>query len=136
MTVVKTKEQTTVDQKLLDNFPVRSDSFMKASSEKVSDETRRVRCLQVVFHVLDHLQRWLQEHSSYRNRESSRVKAMGGKNCYKTFFLLLFGNRNFDENSTSFLLQLFSIKWTFCLWQLVPISQKSITELCCTLKST
>ncbi|XP_024944291.1 serine/threonine-protein kinase ATR isoform X2 [Cephus cinctus] len=74
MAVISGKEFNKLDQELLRRRPLRHKYVMESGATRISDEARRVRCSQVVFSILDHLQRWLRERRMYKNSKFATIK--------------------------------------------------------------
>ncbi|XP_043279597.1 serine/threonine-protein kinase ATR isoform X2 [Venturia canescens] len=73
LAVIKEGESSRLDQELLKHRPLRLENDEKPSQTRVSDEARRVRCSQVIFSTLDHLQRWLREKRLVAGTNYNRV---------------------------------------------------------------
>ncbi|XP_014204493.1 serine/threonine-protein kinase ATR [Copidosoma floridanum] len=92
LAVVATNEKTQVDQELLRNRPLRIQVEKVSSNTTVSDEARRVRCLQVIFSTLDYLQRWLREKRKTQDTKYEKIqkfvdgfpKLLLAQGCYQS----------------------------------------------------
>lgn len=101
LTIINVGEKPILDSELMRHLPLRYGQSVKADDKRISEETRRTRCSrvstnifffflnsnyidflyyyllllleQVVFCILDHLQRWLRER---RLLQDSRYKAI------------------------------------------------------------
>ncbi|XP_046746064.1 serine/threonine-protein kinase ATR isoform X2 [Diprion similis] len=74
LAVINVIEQTSVDKNLVDRRPLRYQSESATNSTRISDEDKRIHCSQVVFSILDHLQRWLRERRSVRDEKYRSIK--------------------------------------------------------------
>lgn len=92
LAVITGNEQSTTDPELMNNRPLRVFNA-ESSSTRVSDEAKRVRCSQVVFLTLEHLQRWLRERRLERDKKYVSIQNFCGKlnglvlaqGCYKSY---------------------------------------------------
>ncbi|XP_012274502.1 serine/threonine-protein kinase ATR [Orussus abietinus] len=76
LAVLKTREESPMDERLFRWKPLRLDLDAQPKDTRVSDEARRIRCSQVVFSTLEHLQRWIRERRGLRTDEQyTRMKA-------------------------------------------------------------
>ncbi|OXU29026.1 hypothetical protein TSAR_005154 [Trichomalopsis sarcophagae] len=93
LAVVATNEKSHVDRELSRNRPLRVQIDTASNNNRVSDEARRVRCLQVIFSTLDHLQRWLRERRRMRDSQYERIekfcdcfpKLALAQGCYQSY---------------------------------------------------
>ncbi|KAG6794440.1 serine/threonine-protein kinase atr-like [Apis mellifera caucasica] len=60
LTIIDVRKKPTLDSELSRHRPLRHGYNIKLDI-RISEETRRTRCAQIIFSVLDHLQRWLWE---------------------------------------------------------------------------
>ncbi|XP_076679651.1 serine/threonine-protein kinase atr isoform X1 [Andrena cerasifolii] len=74
LTIIDVRKKPTLDPELSRHRPLRHGHSAKADDTRISEETRRMRCAQIVFSVLDHLQRWLWEQRLNRNYKYGAVK--------------------------------------------------------------
>lgn len=74
LTIIDVRKKPTLDPELSRHRPLRHGHSVKADDTRISEETRRTRCAQIVFSVLDHLQRWLWEQRLNRNHKYEAVK--------------------------------------------------------------
>ncbi|KAL7294393.1 hypothetical protein TKK_0012398 [Trichogramma kaykai] len=75
LAVIETNTQTQVDKELARHRPLRAPVDQTSNgSKRVSDEARRVRCLQVLFSCLDYLLRWLRERRKTRDSTYEKIK--------------------------------------------------------------
>lgn len=79
MAVINVSEQTSIDKDLLDKRPLRYQSESTTNSTRVSDEDKRIHCSQVVFSILDYLQRWLRERRLIRDEKFHSIKCEHGR---------------------------------------------------------
>ncbi|XP_048511999.1 serine/threonine-protein kinase ATR isoform X2 [Athalia rosae] len=92
LAVINVSEQTSVDKELLDRRPLRYQSESTTHSTRISDEDKRIHCSQVVFSILDHLQRWLRERRLNKDQKYQFIKSFCetfnslalAKGCYRT----------------------------------------------------
>ncbi|XP_076632761.1 serine/threonine-protein kinase atr isoform X1 [Colletes latitarsis] len=74
LTIIDVRKKPTLDPELSRHRPLRHGHSVKADDTRISEETRRTRCAQIVFSILDHLQRWLWEQRLNRNYKYEAVK--------------------------------------------------------------
>ncbi|KAJ8680180.1 hypothetical protein QAD02_015967 [Eretmocerus hayati] len=74
LAVVDTHEKSKLDRELSRNRPLRDQADVTQNNARISDEAKRVRCLQVVFSTLDYLQRWLRERSRHRDTQYDSIE--------------------------------------------------------------
>ncbi|XP_060828354.1 serine/threonine-protein kinase atr-like [Bombus pascuorum] len=74
LTIIDVRKKPTLDPELLRHRPLRHGHRIKADDARISEETRRTRCAQIIFSVLDHLQRWLWEQRLVRNHKYEALK--------------------------------------------------------------
>ncbi|KAK2579409.1 hypothetical protein KPH14_003267 [Odynerus spinipes] len=83
--VINVRVQPTLDHELLKHRPLRHEYSVKVDNTRISDEVRRTRCSQIVFSILDHLQRWLRERRLHRDEKFESVQ----KFCLKLDTLVI-----------------------------------------------
>nr|XP_034192073.1 serine/threonine-protein kinase ATR [Osmia lignaria]XP_034192074.1 serine/threonine-protein kinase ATR [Osmia lignaria]XP_034192075.1 serine/threonine-protein kinase ATR [Osmia lignaria] len=74
LTIIDVRKKPTLDSELSCHRPLRHGHSVKADNTRISEETRRTRCAQIVFSVLDHLQRWLWEQRLKRDHKYEALK--------------------------------------------------------------
>ncbi|KOX79522.1 Serine/threonine-protein kinase atr [Melipona quadrifasciata] len=74
LTIIDVRKNPTLDHELSRHRPLRHGDSIKADDTRISEETRRTRCAQIVFSILDHLQRWLWEQRLTRNHKYEALK--------------------------------------------------------------
>ncbi|KZC05824.1 Serine/threonine-protein kinase atr [Dufourea novaeangliae] len=74
LTIIDVRKKPTLDSELSRHRPLRHGHSVKVDDTRISEETRRTRCAQIVFSVLDHLQRWLWEQRLNRNHKYKAVE--------------------------------------------------------------
>ncbi|XP_076654433.1 serine/threonine-protein kinase ATR [Halictus rubicundus] len=74
LTIIDVRKKPTLDPELSRHRPLRNGHSIKADETRISEETRRTRCAQIVFSILDHLQRWLWEQRLNRNDKYKAVE--------------------------------------------------------------
>nr|XP_031832738.1 serine/threonine-protein kinase atr-like [Nomia melanderi] len=74
LAIIDVRKKPTLDPELSRHRPLRNVHSIKTDDTRISEETRRTRCAQIVFSVLDHLQRWLWEQRLNRNRKYKAVE--------------------------------------------------------------
>ncbi|XP_033336517.2 serine/threonine-protein kinase ATR [Megalopta genalis] len=74
LTIIDVRKKPTLDPELSRHRPLRNGHSIKADDTRISEETRRMRCAQIVFSVLDHLQRWLWEQRLDRSHKYKAVE--------------------------------------------------------------
>ncbi|XP_014472413.1 PREDICTED: serine/threonine-protein kinase ATR-like isoform X2 [Dinoponera quadriceps] len=92
LAVINVKKKPELDPELLRHQPLRYGQSVKADDKRISEETRRTRCSRVVFHILDHLQRWLRERRLFQDDRYEAIKKfcstldslMVAEGCYQS----------------------------------------------------
>ncbi|KAI4487089.1 hypothetical protein M0802_012043 [Mischocyttarus mexicanus] len=79
LAVISVREQPTLNQELFLHRPLRSDYNIKMNDKQISDEARRMRCSQIVFSILDHLQRWLREQRLHQDNKYKSIQTFCSK---------------------------------------------------------
>ncbi|XP_015183049.1 PREDICTED: serine/threonine-protein kinase ATR isoform X2 [Polistes dominula] len=79
LAVINVREQPTLNQELFSHRPLRSEYYIKMNEKQISDEARRMRCSQIVFSVLDHLQRWLRERRLHQDNQFKLIQTFCSK---------------------------------------------------------
>ncbi|XP_043497369.1 serine/threonine-protein kinase ATR-like isoform X1 [Polistes fuscatus] len=79
LAVINVREQPTLNQELFLHRPLRSEYNIRMNEKQISDEARRMRCSQIVFSVLDHLQRWLRERRLHRDNKFKLIQTFCSK---------------------------------------------------------
>ncbi|XP_046813707.1 serine/threonine-protein kinase ATR isoform X1 [Vespa crabro] len=79
LAVINVRIQPTLDQELVNYRPLRYDYSTKIDDKRISDEARRTRCSQIVFSILDHLQRWLRERRLFQDEKFKSVETFCSK---------------------------------------------------------
>ncbi|OAD54306.1 Serine/threonine-protein kinase atr [Eufriesea mexicana] len=74
LTIIDVRKKPILDSELSCHRPLRHGYSVKADDARISEETRRTRCAQIIFSVLDHLQRWLWEQRLVRNHKYDALK--------------------------------------------------------------
>ncbi|CAK9833676.1 Serine/threonine-protein kinase atr [Anthophora retusa] len=74
LTIIDVRKKPILDPELSRHRPLRHGYSVKADNTRISEETRRTRCAQIVFSILDHLQRWLWEQRLVRNHKYEALK--------------------------------------------------------------
>ncbi|XP_043511522.1 serine/threonine-protein kinase atr [Frieseomelitta varia] len=74
LTIIDVRKNPTLDHELSRHRPLRHGDSIKADDTRISEETRRTRCAQIVFSILDHLQTWLWEQRLTRNHKYEALK--------------------------------------------------------------
>ncbi|XP_076757525.1 serine/threonine-protein kinase ATR [Xylocopa sonorina] len=74
LTIIDVRKKPTLDSELSRHRPLRHRYSVKADDTRISEETRRTRCAQIIFSVLDHLQRWLWEQRLVRDHKYKALK--------------------------------------------------------------
>lgn len=74
LTIIDVKKKPTLDPELSRHRPLKHGQSVKIDDMRISEETRRTRCAQIIFSVLDHLQRWLWEQRLTRDYKYRAVK--------------------------------------------------------------
>ncbi|XP_026671548.1 serine/threonine-protein kinase ATR-like isoform X2 [Ceratina calcarata] len=74
LTIIDPRKKPTLDPELSRHRPLRHTNRVKVDNTRISEETRRIRCAQIIFSVLDHLQRWLWEQRLIRNNKYEALK--------------------------------------------------------------
>lgn len=85
--VINVRIQPTLDPELVNYRPLRYDYSTKIDDKRISDEARRTRCSQIVFSILDHLQRWLRERRLHQDEKFKSVQSKNDLNNSKYIFL-------------------------------------------------
>lgn len=75
LAVINVRIQPTLDQELINYRPLRYDYSTKIDDKRISDEARRTRCSQIVFLILDHLQRWFRERRLFQDEKFNSVQS-------------------------------------------------------------
>ncbi|KAL6262489.1 hypothetical protein P5V15_007574 [Pogonomyrmex californicus] len=76
LAVINVRQKSVLDLELLRHRPLRYEQSEKTDEKRISEETRRTRCSQVVFCILDHLQRWLRERRLFQDDRYEAVKSL------------------------------------------------------------
>ncbi|KAG5348071.1 ATR kinase, partial [Acromyrmex charruanus] len=75
LAVINVRQKSVLDPELLRHRPLRYGQSVEADDKRISEETRRTRCSQIIFHILDHLQRWLRERRLFQDNRYEAIKA-------------------------------------------------------------
>ncbi|XP_071651380.1 serine/threonine-protein kinase ATR [Temnothorax longispinosus] len=74
LAVINVRQKSVLDPELLRHRPLRYAQTVKTDEKRISEETRRTRCSQIIFCVLDHLQRWLRERRLFQDDRYEAIK--------------------------------------------------------------
>ncbi|KYN10085.1 Serine/threonine-protein kinase atr [Trachymyrmex cornetzi] len=74
LAVINVRQKSVLDPELLRHRPLRYGQSVEADDKRISEETRRTRCSQIIFHILDHLQRWLRERRLFQDNRYEAIK--------------------------------------------------------------
>ncbi|XP_018056134.1 PREDICTED: serine/threonine-protein kinase ATR [Atta colombica] len=74
LAVINVRQKSVLDPELLRHRPLRYGQSIEADDKRISEETRRTRCSQIIFHILDHLQRWLRERRLFQDNRYEAIK--------------------------------------------------------------
>ncbi|XP_028046695.1 serine/threonine-protein kinase ATR isoform X2 [Monomorium pharaonis] len=74
LAVINIKQKSVLDPELMRHRPLRYGQSTKADDKRISEEARRTRCSQVIFCILDHLQRWLRERRLFQDDRYEAIK--------------------------------------------------------------
>ncbi|XP_058804986.1 serine/threonine-protein kinase ATR-like [Phymastichus coffea] len=93
LAVIAIQERSQIDRELSRYRPLRVTFDVQSNSERVSDEARRVRCLQIIFSTFDHLQRWLREKRKSQDEAYKKIekfcdgfpKLLLAEGCYQSY---------------------------------------------------
>ncbi|XP_011503709.1 PREDICTED: serine/threonine-protein kinase atr-like [Ceratosolen solmsi marchali] len=93
LSVIAINKKSHVDKELSRHRPLRTQIDTTSNNTRISDEDRQVRCLQVIFAILDHLQRWLRERLKFRDTQYERIekfcdgfpKLLLAQGCYQSY---------------------------------------------------
>ncbi|KAL0107168.1 hypothetical protein PUN28_015590 [Cardiocondyla obscurior] len=79
LAVINVRQKPVLDPDLLRHRPLRYGQSTQAGDKRISEETRRTRCSQIIFIILDHLQRWLRERRLFQDDRYEAIKKFCNK---------------------------------------------------------